>query len=586
MKIPRLVCSIDMYARSSIETATKLDRLFLHFFDTHFIADKGRAAESSVFAREMRLATRIAVACAHTVFVPAASYYESPLCRQILGELVDLLSFGQIVLSGGAVNIEEYVRERQDEQFYRKGSLQYEWYRAEHASIAELTYMQRQRSATRDLTEYWKQGVANDSLMRKLRDATDAPLIGLEVRLERVPQELGGLAFIPEHVYEILDLNNPSDMVASRIRGVINEGYFKSYVDDLQAGVMIDLRQLASPFAIPSRNPDLSYIKMLRFLQGQELVSKLLECSSNDLLHIGNEPMWQAAMQLAVSNHRAVGSVPLPSTSSFMFKMNEKLPVLPACDDPPSTTVLCLAAAAVEYEVARLRLTQEFGKEKLIYLDQGKTIFGLRFTDTQTGTEWYLFGQSFQGAVDASVFSTHLHHLLQPTIALMVGMCMGFPGKGLSPGTVVIPNEVYGFDHRRLTKDGERFRPHGGDTDNGLYAVARLLSGRQTTYEVVADKGLASASTKIEHVETQLVESIGKTLPDVVAFDMEGYGFYRALKCTNCLWIKAVADNGEHQGDTPEAREEKKKMQSTVTGNAIDFALQIVSVWSQAEAVH
>ena len=491
-----------MRASASIETATKLDRLFLHFFDTHFIADKGRTAQTEAFIREMRLATRIAVACAHTVFVPAASYYESPLCRKILGELGDLLSFGHIALSGSAINIEEYVRERQDEDFYRKGSLQHEWYRAEHESTTEVTYMQRQRSATRDVTEHWKQGVADESLMRKLRDAMEAPLTGLERRLERVPQELGSFAFIPEHVYEILDLNNPSDMVASRIRSVINEGYFKSYVDDLQAGVMIDLRQLASPFAIPSRDPDLSYIKMLRFVQAKDRVAELLKCSPGDLVRIGNEPEWLAATQLAVSDHGAAGSAamsdPSPSTSFPMFKMNDTSPVSPAPDASPKTSVLCVAAAAVEHEVVRLRLTNEFAPEKVVVLDQQKTQFGLEFTDPRTGVVWYLVGQAFQGAVDAGVLSTHWSHLLHPSVALMVGMCMGLPGKGLSPGTVVVPNEVYGFDHRRLTKDGERFRPHGGETDNGLYAVARLLSERQTDYKVVADKGLASASTKIE----------------------------------------------------------------------------------------
>ncbi|MCA8044044.1 nucleoside phosphorylase-I family protein [Burkholderia seminalis] len=578
-----------MSAPAFIETATKLDRLFLHFFDTHFIADKGRAAESAAFVREMRLATRIAVACAHTVFVPAASYYESPLCREILGELGDLLSYGHIALSGSAINIEEYVRERQDEDFYRKGSLQHEWYRAEHAKIVELTYMQRQRSATRDVTEHWKQGVADDSLMHKLRNAMDAPLTGLEQRLERVPQELGSLAFIPEHVYEILDLRNPSDLVASRIRSVINEGYFKSYVDDLQAGVMIDLRQLASPFAIPTRNPDLSYIKMLRFVQGQDRVGELLTCSPNDLVRIGNESAWLAATQLAVSDPRAVVAAavsnPSPFTSFPVSKMNDIAPTSPVREAPPKITVLCVAAAAVEHEVVRLRLIKDFGPEKIVYLDQNKKQFGLEFADRKTGVVWYLVGQAFQGAVDAGVLSAHLSHLLHPTVALMVGMCMGLPGKGLPPGTVVVPNEVYGFDHRRLTEDGERFRPHGTDTDNGPYGIARLLSGRQTAYQVMADKGLASASAKIEDASAELVERIGQAFPDVVAFDMEGYGFYRALKGTNCLWIKAVADNGEHQGDTPEARESKQKMQSTVTGYAIDFALQVVSAWSQAEPV-
>jgi nucleoside phosphorylase len=578
-----------MRAPGPIATATKLDRLFLHFFDTHFIADKGRAAESDAFVREMRLATRIAVACAHTVFVPAASYYESPLCRQILGEVEELLDFGHIALSGSAINIEEYVRERQDEDFYRKGSLQHQWYRVEYTSTAELTYMQRQRSATRDVTEHWKQGVADDSLMRKLRDATDVPLIGMEQRLERVPQELGGLAFIPEHVYEILDLSNSSDLVASRIRNVINEGYFKSYVDDLQAGVMIDLRHLASPFAIPSRNPDLSYIKVLRFVQAQGRVAELLTCSPGDLVRIGNEPTWLAATQLAVNEPVAAGlaAVSDRSQSTFFttYKMNDISPVSLSPEASAKTTVLCVAAAAIELEVVRLRLTKEFGPEKMVHLDPQKTQFGFEFTDRRTGAVWYLVGQAFQGAVDAGVLSAHLNHLLHPSVALMVGMCMGLPGKGLSPGTVVVPNEVYGFDHRRLTEDGERFRPHGGETDNGPYVVARLLSERQTDYKVVADKGLASASTKIEDVSTELVASIGRAFPDVVAFDMEGYGFYRALKRNNCLWIKAVADNGEYQGDTPEAREEKKKMQSAVTGHAIEFALQVISAWSQAEPV-
>lgn len=369
---------------------------------------------------------------------------------------------------------------------------------------------------------------------------------------------------------------------------MINEGYFKSYVDDLQAGVMIDLRHLASPFAIPSCNADLSYIKMIRFIQAQDRVAKLLECSPGDLVRIGNEPEWLAATQLAVSHHWATAadavSEPSHSTSFPRSKMNDISPVSPAPEGSPKTTVLCMAAAAIELEVVRGRLNKEFGQEKIVYFDQQKTIFGFKFTDSRTNVVWYLVGQAFQGAVDAGLLSSDLSHLLHPNLALMVGMCMGLPEKGLSPGTVVVPNEVYGFDHRRLTEAAEQFRPHGVDANNGLYALARLLSGRQTDYKVIADKGLASASTKIENASTELVKSIGQSFPDVVAFDMEGYGFYRALKRTHCLWIKAVADNGEHQGDTSEAREEKKKTQSAVTEHAIDFALQVTSAWSQAES--
>src|SRR5688500_1208791 len=104
-------------------TNVRLERIFLHFFDIHYLADKGRAVEGTAFQNEMRLATRLAVAAADKVFLPAASYFESVLCRQILSELDELVSLGLIVLCGSSTNLEEFVRERQDEGFYRKGSV-------------------------------------------------------------------------------------------------------------------------------------------------------------------------------------------------------------------------------------------------------------------------------------------------------------------------------------------------------------------------------------------------------------------------------------------------------------------------------
>ena len=132
-------------------TQTRLDRLFLHFFDTHFIADKGRAIESPRLHDEMKIATRLAVVCAEKVFIPAASYYESYLCRQILADLAELVDLGIIGLAGNAVNLEEYLRERQDETFYRKGSEQHSWYRTDQES-AKLALCRFQWKLTQQQT--------------------------------------------------------------------------------------------------------------------------------------------------------------------------------------------------------------------------------------------------------------------------------------------------------------------------------------------------------------------------------------------------------------------------------------------------
>ncbi len=572
----------------AIEFPARIERLFLHYFDTHFIADKGASAQSAQFEREIRLATRIAVASSETVYIPAASYYESPLCRRILTELDELVGFGFVVLSGSAPNIDEYMRQRQDEAFYRKGSAQHAWYRAQHDSIFDLPYLPRSRSATRDVTAHWNKNVRDDTLAHRLRDAVSGPIKALERRLEHIPEELGGLAFIPDHVYEILDLKNATPLMRTRISSVINEGYFKSYVEDLVAGVVVDLRYLASDFQMPSAGRNLSYAKMIRFLQEEGLLRELSECAPSHLVQMGKDLSWQRALQTRVSyvglpGHEATAAsrppILLPPMTIIKSPMQNPAPPL------TQMTVLCVAAAQVEFTAVHLRLRKDFGPEKLVYLDDEKKLYALQFSDSAGSAEWYLAGLSFQGTVEAAQAITEMRHALRPHLALMIGMCMGMPDRKLAVGTVVIPNEVFGFDHRRVTVSGEHFRPHGGFVDNGLYQVARILGSRPRNYRVIADKALASSSVKIEDVDAELVAHIKQTIPDAVAFDMEGFGFYRALQDHNCLWIKAVADSGEPQESTASHRDQKQQVQADVTDNAIDFAIDLVRFWATAQAV-
>jgi hypothetical protein len=47
------------------------------------------------------------------------------------------------------------------------------------------------------------------------------------------------------------------------------------------------------------------------------------------------------------------------------------------------------------------------------------------------------------------------------------------------------------------------------------------------------------------------------------------------------LWIKAVADSGEQQGETEDSRGDKQKTQAQVTNNAIEFAIYVVKRYAQ-----
>jgi hypothetical protein len=76
-------------------------RLFLHFFDTHFLQEKGVARFPDQAYREARLATRLAVMLADEVIVPAASFVESDLCVRIFREFSPDVFGTQIALTGG-----------------------------------------------------------------------------------------------------------------------------------------------------------------------------------------------------------------------------------------------------------------------------------------------------------------------------------------------------------------------------------------------------------------------------------------------------------------------------------------------------
>lgn len=568
----------------TLDDGARLERLFLHFFDIHFLEDKGRAVESRAFRDEMRLATRLAVASADKVFIPAASYFESAFCRQIIGELDELVSLGLIVLCGSSTNLEEFIRERQDESYYRKGSVQHSSYRAGLDEGSPPAYQRRYRSATREIVGHWGTIVSSERLPRMLRDAVGKPIHHTEGRLERVPEELGSLAFIPEYVYEILDLDEGAKIERARIRSVINEGYFTSYLKELHAGVVTDLSYLASDFSLPEYGPGLSYTRMVRHLKAGGRLMEFSQCDQMRLIAFGNDPLWRQAITEAVTRVTPPPNSRTRCLSSGAFSLHD-IPnsITSQTGEPFSLDVLCVTAASVEFDAVRAHLREVFGEEKIVHLDQAKSDYAVRFIDPEDGTSWYVTTLSFQGEAEAANRVERLSHKLNPGLILMVGMCMGMPKREWPTGTVVIPNEVFSFDHQRLAQDGTHYRPHGNRVDNSLYRLVRMIDPSDLSYKVVADKGLASASTKIENPDAALVELIEGAFPDVAAFDMEGAGFYLAGDNKTCLWVKAVADQGEAQQSTAAGQAHKRNTQAEVTKNATDFAIRIVRAMAAAE---
>jgi nucleoside phosphorylase len=244
-------------------------------------------------------------------------------------------------------------------------------------------------------------------------------------------------------------------------------------------------------------------------------------------------------------------------------------------------SVMCVAAAAVELEAISGYLDSEFGPGRTVH-GVNRDHYARQFTDSLNGCVWFVTTLRFQGNLDAALEIPLLISSFQPDLVIMVGMCMGLD-EGACVGTVIVPNEVYSFDHRRST-DLEVYRPHGEPTALGLHKLAGIVAAKSSrAYRVVTSKGLASASVKVERQDTSLILEIKKKFPDLIAFDMEGSGFVKACAVVPAIWVKAVADHGEAQGIGSDDQEEKRATQKLSCKNAINFAVELVREYCDSE---
>lgn len=102
--------------------------VFLHFFDVHFLEVKQADLYRDAVTKEARIATRFSVLWGDRVLVPAASYFESDICGEILSEFQEIYDTGIIRLVGSAHNIKEFVYRKL--QQYDKTSSQHKKYLA------------------------------------------------------------------------------------------------------------------------------------------------------------------------------------------------------------------------------------------------------------------------------------------------------------------------------------------------------------------------------------------------------------------------------------------------------------------------
>jgi hypothetical protein len=93
-------------------TSGRASRIFTHFFDVHFLEEKGVESFLEAATREARLAFRLALLMADEVLVPASSTIESELCRTVLSEYGGDEYAPHITLVASGTNYQEFLDDK------------------------------------------------------------------------------------------------------------------------------------------------------------------------------------------------------------------------------------------------------------------------------------------------------------------------------------------------------------------------------------------------------------------------------------------------------------------------------------------
>lgn len=283
--------------RASITPVEK--RIYVHFLDIHHFlrATVGNHVAFKKVWAEGRLAFRLAVLFSDVAYLPASTYYESELARFILSEHEALKELGFISLTAGETTLEEH-REAKLVQYgsFSPGYLG-EAYQ-QRITTEPPPYVQHAGSSTIGITRHWFSVLETGALFRQATESgIDLPS-QIEKIWERIPEELAGRAFVPQHVSPLMQLLGSPRLPSWVLCEAIESPYIHGYAKRIKAGLVRDLIYLASPFQVRPLRGSISYKNLCRLLAVLDLMPVLRGIEARRLVTVKMMPDWSLLSEL------------------------------------------------------------------------------------------------------------------------------------------------------------------------------------------------------------------------------------------------------------------------------------------------
>lgn len=548
-------------------------KLFLHFLDSHFIQlTCPPSGGLDLLKAEARLALRFAILSADLVLVPAAYFFETPICREIILEHEALLGYGLIHLIGGGGNIVEYAGEKQ-EQYDEKSPI----HRAYFEPLPSIypPFINRIGSATGDISTWWDDFLSGPDFAMLFKGLKFKRPKDFERKWERVPDRLEHRAFIMDNVTRLLFKGDVPPVLLNRIQRKIDSWYFESFITEFDAGIVKDLSYFQASYPIRSNGFDLYYLCAVHRAQELGIYNSLVHAEPPALLELKRTVEWAVCLERcapAIAGRRnSLNGQPAdrpglhlpPRPSSISSGMS-----LPAAPVPSESLPTAPETFAMAHEgqvdivlLTALKLEQD---AILKYLDE--------WQDVKTKGRIHQRGKIGpydvvvmpllgMGNIRAARAATEAIAIWNPAQIIMTGIAGGVRKKNERYlGDVLVAEQLVDYELGKAKPDGvverryQAYRPA-----KVLLDAAKSLPAESWAMKVDAPRPDGSTGRVVPKVhfgvigsgqkvvtDPDLVEELQGDWIELIGLEMEGVGIalaaYESEQSPGFLLVKGVCD--------------------------------------------
>ncbi|NEQ77261.1 MAG: hypothetical protein F6K23_32205 [Okeania sp. SIO2C9] len=243
------------------------------------------------------MATCLAVLFADKIYVPAVSYYQSPICRQVIDYYQDIFDLGIISIITDAYSLEEFQDNRLRE--YKLDSKEYALYK----KILDIqknppSIYSCLENTTLVLYEKWEQFIKETDIIKIFVKKSPKEFIteNLSHNIETLIYRLENQAFIVKNVYPLL-FNEPHIGTSNLLLKMICELFFEWFTKKLNSGLVTDLVYL-NQLSIKSCGTDLPYKTLYKKLnlEHPHLLNEINISQPRELLILKKDTEWNKVM--------------------------------------------------------------------------------------------------------------------------------------------------------------------------------------------------------------------------------------------------------------------------------------------------